>query len=143
MPLLLVTVTVTGLGGVAPRKIDTPSCRSRPMVALLIVMFGAVTVAVIDWRLPGVWKPAGVVTLIVVVPAVAGSNGGAEIHRVAGVEHRGTADDRADVGIGARHRNVHRQPAPQRLRLLVVQRRRIEQGGVDAERRVRRRTCWW
>ena len=36
-------------------------------------MFGAVTVAVIDWRLLGVWKPAGVVTLIVVVPAVAGS----------------------------------------------------------------------
>src|SRR5687768_16015037 len=73
VPLLLVTVTVTGLGGAAPRKIDTPSCRSRPMVVLLIVMFGAVSVATIDCKLLGVWKPTGGVRLIVVVPDVAGS----------------------------------------------------------------------
>ncbi len=47
-------------------------------------MFGAVTVAVIDWKLLGVAKPAGVVTLIVVVPCAAGSKARCEIQRVAG-----------------------------------------------------------
>ena len=55
-----------------------------------IVMFGAVTVAVTDWKSLGVEKPSGVDTLIVVVPAV----GRIEDHvleRVAAGERRRTA----------------------------------------------------
>ena len=101
-------------------------------------MFGAVTVAVIDWKLLGVVKPAGVVRLTVLVPGVAGSKKVAKFASVAGVEHRRTADDGADVGVGARHRDIHRQPATQRLRLRVGQRRRMEQAGIDPDGLVQR-----
>src|SRR5687768_4329814 len=74
VPLLLVTVTVTGLGGAAANEIEALTCKSRPTVKLPIVMFGAVTVAMSDWRLFGVLKLAGVARLIVVWPAAAGSN---------------------------------------------------------------------
>ena len=40
-------------------------------------MFGELTVAVIDWKLLGVLKPAGVVMLIVVVPSGHRIEGGA------------------------------------------------------------------
>ena len=70
-------------------------------------MVGAVTVAVIDWKLLGVLKPAGVAMLIVLVPHAAGSKAVAKFTGVAGVEHRRTADDGADVGVGAGHGHVH------------------------------------
>jgi hypothetical protein len=54
VPSLLVTVTVTGFGGVAPRLIDMAICKLRPTVALPIVMFGAVTWATTDCKLFGV-----------------------------------------------------------------------------------------
>src|SRR5436309_7769569 len=72
--LLLVTVTVTGLGGVAPREMKTEVSRSPPTVTLPMLMLGAVTVAVIWVKLPGVEKPAGVPTAIIEVPAARGSN---------------------------------------------------------------------
>src|SRR5687768_4558151 len=73
VPSLLVTVTVTGLGGAAASVMLRLTWRSRPTVASLMVIAGAVTVAVTDCRLLGLLKPAGVVTLIVVSPAPAGS----------------------------------------------------------------------
>ena len=70
--LLLVTVTSTALGGVAPSVTDTVVCRSRPTVTLAIVMLGAVTVAVICCPVLGVLNPVGVDTLMVDVPLAAG-----------------------------------------------------------------------
>src|SRR5687767_6837415 len=69
-----VTVTVTGLGGADSRVIGKDICRSSPTTALPIVIAGALTVAVIDWKVLGVVKPSGVPALIVVVPRAAGSN---------------------------------------------------------------------
>src|SRR5687768_2184416 len=73
LPSLLVTVTVTGLGGAAASVIVRLVCRSRPTVVSKMVIAGAVTVAVTDCRLLGRLKPGGGVTLIVVSPAPAGS----------------------------------------------------------------------
>ena len=138
VPLLLVTVTVTGLGGVAPRLTNKDVCRSRPTVALPIEMFGAVTVAVIDWRLLGVVKPAGVVRLTVLVPDATGSKAVPKFDEDVAGEDRWTADDGAHVRVGARHRDVDRQPATQGLRLRVGQRRRMEQRRVDPDGLVQR-----
>src|SRR5438094_344209 len=72
--LLLVTVTFTGLGGVAASEMETEVSRSRPTGAFEMLMLGAVTVAVICWALLGVEKPAGVPRLSVLVPAASGLN---------------------------------------------------------------------
>src|SRR3989442_4504969 len=56
--LLVIVTIVFPAGAGAPREPDTPSTRSFPTVTLLIVMAGAVTVAVICWLLLGVEKPA-------------------------------------------------------------------------------------
>src|SRR5687768_7668577 len=77
--LLLVTVTVIGLGGAAASVMLRLTCSSRPTVTSLIVIAGSVTVAVIDWRLLGVLKPAGVATLIVELPVAAGLNARAKL----------------------------------------------------------------
>src|SRR5580704_9429339 len=56
---LLVTVTVMGLGGVAPRLMPAEPCILTPVVTLPMLMLGAVTVAVICWYCDGVLNPAG------------------------------------------------------------------------------------
>jgi hypothetical protein len=72
----LVIVTSTGDGGELWRLRVTDVCRFLPTEIVLKpqVMLGAVTVAVIDWKLLGVEKPAGATTLTVEVPALVGSN---------------------------------------------------------------------
>src|SRR5690242_12831795 len=74
VPSLTVTVTSTGLGGVAPSVIASGTCRSLPTLTLVTLMFGAVTVAVIDVKFDGVSNPAGCTTAITDEPDVAGSN---------------------------------------------------------------------
>src|SRR2546425_13005411 len=60
--LLVIVTIVFPAGAGAPREPDTPSTRSFPTVTLLMLMAGAVTVAVICWLVLGVEKPAGVPT---------------------------------------------------------------------------------
>ena len=72
--LLMATCRWPAGAGAPSRAPLMNTWRSLPTVVLLMLIAGSSTVAVIDWRLVGVWKPAGVVMLIVVVPAVAGLN---------------------------------------------------------------------
>src|ERR1041384_2459724 len=71
----LVTVTWALPGG-APAPSDPPrrSCRVWAAIGLAILIGGALMVAVIRCKLVGVEKPAGVPTVIVVVPPCRGSN---------------------------------------------------------------------
>ena len=111
-----VTVTVTGLGGVAPRLTENCCCRSRPtwMLVELKVIAGAVTVAITVRPLLGGLKPAGGCTATSEVPATAGSNGRL-LERVAAVEDERAADDRTHAGasslIRRRDRHVDREAA--------------------------------
>src|SRR4030095_11191811 len=69
-------VTVTALGGVAPRLTENCCCRSRPtwMLVVLKLIVGAVTVAITVRPVLGGLKPAGGTTATSEVPATAGSN---------------------------------------------------------------------
>ncbi len=74
VPDKTVTVTVRGPGGATCSEILTACCRSSPTVTLLIVIFGAVTVAVICvFSFDGMSNPAGYVRDRSVVPPVSES----------------------------------------------------------------------
>ena len=70
------SVTVTGLGGVALSETESRTCMSLPTNTLVMprLMVGAVTVAVSDCSCEVVLKPAGVAIWTREVPAAAGSN---------------------------------------------------------------------
>src|SRR5208337_292953 len=70
---LLVTVMLTGLGGVLCKVTLTCACRLLPTAkGPGIVIAGAVTVAVTDKSVAGVLNPEGWVTVMFAVPAAFG-----------------------------------------------------------------------
>src|SRR5579859_4382651 len=71
---LLVSVRVSLEGGAAPKLSEPPCTRLLPMMGLLMLMAGAVTVVTIcTGTLVGVKYPVGVARFRLVVPAVAGT----------------------------------------------------------------------